>query len=249
MLYIYTQAPAIVAAKAIGHKSFHIQAAAYNNIKARVLDSSFHNVVERRIRALSLKVVFPNLEYVLSYLEDGLSECRELHKVCGSALMSSWLKTLANGWCTSGRMHEDIRLPCIFGCQSAPDDFAHYLVCDTLWDMLRKHFREYISHLPQSRLALPFPTPYNVLIVGCAFHTYHALKIGLREVVDEAIQAQHFDSVIRLATESLSDFVASHGTKIIHEHTTLHGLCMGASHTHSSSTPLSRDVDPSLGAV
>ena len=142
-----------------------------------------------------------------------MAECRELHKACGSALMSNWVKTLANGWCTSGRVHEDIRLPCIFGCQSAPDDFSHYLVCDILWNMLRKHFREYISHLPQTRLALPFPTPYNVLIVGCAFHTYHSLKIGSREVVDEAIRTFEFEKVLSLASETLSDLLLHMATK------------------------------------
>ena len=137
-------------------------------------------------------------------------------------------------------MHEDTRLPCIFGCESAPDDFTHYLACDTLWDMLRKHFHEYISHLPQSRLALPFPTPPNVLIVGCAFHTYHALKIGAREVVDEAIRTSQFEQVLMLASETLSDFVASHGSSIIQKHTSLH--LRGTPHIHFAPTPLSRDA-------
>ena len=166
-----------------------------------------------------------------------LAESSELHKKCGSALMSNWVKTRANGWCTLGRMHEDIHLPCMFGCQSAPDDFSHYPVCDIVWSMLRKHFHQYISHLPQTRLALPFPTSCSILIVGCAFHTHHALKIGAREVVDEAIHTFEFEKVISLASETLSDFVASHGNTIIHKHTSLH--LRGTSHKHLSPTPLS----------
>ena len=149
-----------------------------------------------------------------------------------------WVKTPANGWCTFGRMHEDFRLPSSFSCQSARDDFSHYLVCDILWGMLGKHFHEYICHLPQTRLALPFPTPYNVLIVGCAFHTYHALKIRSREVVDEAIHSLEFEKVLSLASETLSDFVASHGNTIIHRHTTLHCSNARSTHSHSSTTPL-----------
>ena len=196
------------------NKSFHIQAEVYKSIKFAKLGSSFHKVVERRIRSLSLKVSFPNLEYLVSNLEEGLAECSELHKICGSALMSNWIKTIANGWCTSGRMHEDVRLPCIFGCESATDEFAHYLTCGILWNMLRKHFYNYISHIPQTRLALPFPTPPDILIVASAFHTYHSLKIGSRSIVDEAIHSNNFSVVARLAAETLSDYVATHGSLI-----------------------------------
>ena len=74
------------------HPSFHFQSSAYKIIKDTVLDSSFHKVVERRIRNLSLHIHFPNSEYVYCHLKEGLAECRELHKTCGSALMSSWIK-------------------------------------------------------------------------------------------------------------------------------------------------------------
>ena len=139
------------------NKTFHFQAAAYKMIKELALDSCFHKVVERRIKSLSLKLHFPNLSCLLDNLAPGLVEGSGLHKICGPALMSPWIKTLANGWCTSGRMHEDVSLPCILGCQSAPDDLSHYLTCDILWNMLRQHFFGYISDTPQSRLALPSP--------------------------------------------------------------------------------------------
>ena len=62
------------------------------------------------------------------------------------------VKTLVNSWTTSARMHEDLVLPCIFGCGSSPhpdalmvissgptkpaDTLAHYMVCPILWDIL-----------------------------------------------------------------------------------------------------------------
>ena len=88
--------------------------------------------------------------------------------------------------------------------------------------MLAKHFQEYISHLPQTRLALPFPIPYNVLINGCAFHTYHALRTGSGEVVDEAIRTLEFEKLLSMVSETRSDFVASQGNAIIRRHTILH---------------------------
>ena len=138
-------------------------------------------------------------------------------------------------------MHEDVCLPCILGCESAPDDFSHYLVCDILWNMLRKHFFGYISHLPQTRLGLPFPTPPDILIVASAFHTYHALKIGSRAVVDEAVHSGKFDPVQQLASETLSDFVASHGAKIIHEHMA-HDFRSEPIHIHSPSASYFQDA-------
>ena len=140
-------------------ESFHIQGEVYESIKFAKLGSSFHKVVERRIRSLSLKVSFPNLEYLVSNLEEGLAECSELHKICGSALMSNWIKAIANGWCTSGRRHEDVRLLCIFGCERATDEFAHYLTWDILWNMVRKRFYNNICHIPRRDLPSPSPPP------------------------------------------------------------------------------------------
>ena len=40
-----------------------------------------------------------------------------------------WIKTVSNGWCTSRRFHEQLRLPCIFGCDNSCDDLAYYLTC------------------------------------------------------------------------------------------------------------------------
>ncbi|CAK0837813.1 unnamed protein product [Prorocentrum cordatum] len=41
------------------------------------------------------------------------------------AWMRSWLRTVTNGWATSGRMHVIAPRPCIMGCE-ARDDLSHY---------------------------------------------------------------------------------------------------------------------------
>ena len=64
-------------------------------------------------------------------------------------LRMSLVKTIANGWHTSSRMYEATCLPCIFGCNSLPnnalastssalpnsstkDETGHYLICPIL---------------------------------------------------------------------------------------------------------------------
>ena len=44
----------------------------------------------------------------------------------------SWVKTVANGWCTSARFHEPTRFSCVFGCRGAIDETRHYLNCKVL---------------------------------------------------------------------------------------------------------------------
>ena len=44
------------------------------------------------------------------------------------------VKSWANAWTTSLRMHEPLLLlPCIFGCPGCKDEFDHYIVCGALW--------------------------------------------------------------------------------------------------------------------
>ena len=51
----------------------------------------------------------------------------------------AWFKTVTNAWTTSYRMHEPIRLRCLFGCD-APDRIDHYMSCLTLWSILHEAF-------------------------------------------------------------------------------------------------------------
>ena len=43
-----------------------------------------------------------------------------------------WIKTMANAWCTSSRMHERPSLSCVFGCSEHEDSLKHYILCPVL---------------------------------------------------------------------------------------------------------------------
>ena len=46
------------------------------------------------------------------------------------------IKTWANSWCTTTRLHENTLWPCIFGCCDEEDSLAHYLRCPRLWSSI-----------------------------------------------------------------------------------------------------------------
>ena len=43
------------------------------------------------------------------------------------------LKSWCNGWATSYRYHEDIKLPCLVGCVKCADSMHHYMQCPHLF--------------------------------------------------------------------------------------------------------------------
>eukprot|EP00973_Karenia_brevis_P039409 5441033-Karenia_brevis.AAC.1 len=58
------------------------------------------------------------------------------------------IRTWANGWTTSHRMHEPRLLPCLFGCPGQQDCLQHYLQCERAWRALKTALRT---------LSLPVP--------------------------------------------------------------------------------------------
>ena len=87
------------------------------------------------------------------------------------------LKTWANGWCTSGRFHETVHLPCLFGCVGARDGQAHYCMCPYLYatQSYLWHPSE-VSNNPICRLGLLRPELNCLKMVACTFSAYHHLK-------------------------------------------------------------------------
>ena len=91
-------------------------------------------------------------------------------------LVSTMLKTLANAWTTSYRMHELRPLQCLFGCAGEPDELRHYLCCPVLANAL--------SDLglwmwgPARRLfGTMGPIPHELFAsVAIAFAAYHHLE-------------------------------------------------------------------------
>ena len=128
------------------------------------------------------------------------AECGALRQVLSkSELRVSMcvLKSIANAWTTSTRMHEDVCLPCILGCQAA-DSLAHYICCDPLWTVVTSCAGAGTDMLRRpaiSKLCLSAPSPEGARLLAIAFHCYHALKLGHRALIDCAFLSDDFEAV------------------------------------------------------
>ena len=83
-------------------------------------------------------------------------------------------------WTTSHRMHEDNKLPCIFGCSNsdccAADTIGHYMICPSLWQLAREVCPDEESPSFASRLCLVTPSRDKLTRLGIVFGIYHACK-------------------------------------------------------------------------
>jgi len=50
------------------------------------------------------------------------------------------IKSWCGAWTTSYRMHEKVKLGCLFGCHDEKDNIAHYLRCPHLWEVIEKAY-------------------------------------------------------------------------------------------------------------
>ena len=113
----------------------------------------------------------------------------------------AWLKTITNAWCTSSRMHESVRLPCIFGCKDSADRLDHYVGCRILWSIIHEAFGGDFTPCHVSRLCYHAPSPIKFVHIACAFEVYHSMKIGLRSIIDDAIRTYRFSEIVRVASK------------------------------------------------
>ena len=130
-----------------------------------------------------------------SALEDELSQ---LLKKAGMRVSVSVIKSWANAWTTSGRMDEEVTLPCILGCDGCEDALSHYICCDPLWTAVissSKGREEQLQLSPLARLCLESPTLDRARQLTIAFSTYHALKLSHRDLVDACVSSGDFLSV------------------------------------------------------
>jgi hypothetical protein len=85
------------------------------------------------------------------------------------------LKTWCNGWATSNRYHEDIRLPCLLGCQNQSDVLEHYLQCPHLF-ALWKFMMPEVHDLPLVRWGLINSCNEKFKQIACIHAGYHAVR-------------------------------------------------------------------------
>jgi len=101
-----------------------------------------------------------------------------LSKVGGQVSMKV-IKTWLNGWATSHRMHEDVILGCLLGCNDASDSMSHYVICPHVYAFLGFLFSG-VSEDPLIRLGMKSPEIFSIKVISCLFSAYHALKGEVR---------------------------------------------------------------------
>ena len=115
------------------------------------------------------------------------------------------MRSILNGWVTSTRYHEQILLPCVFGCKmfhpihgsGYKDCLAHYLRCPLLWKLVRDILQVEIPTSPACKLCLfPRCSPYPIII---AFQLYHFIKMGNRPRVLCMCNLHHVKELRELA--------------------------------------------------
>jgi len=86
-----------------------------------------------------------------------------------------WLKAIAGAWCTTHRMHEDERWPCIFGCD-AQDTLCHYLECPVLWHFATSILGSEDAIFVADRLCLREPSVQKLRRLAMTHMIYHSCK-------------------------------------------------------------------------
>ena len=89
------------------------------------------------------------------------------------------VKTWANAWATSHRMHETIVLPCLFRCAQT-DSLQHYIFCPILFALLRALHPD-VSEMPLERIGLQSSSAINLQRVSALFAAYHACKRAIKD--------------------------------------------------------------------
>ena len=87
-----------------------------------------------------------------------------------------WLKTIGGAWCTTCRLNEEIKWPCIFGCPDARDDLLHYLICPILWQFPIPIVGVVESLYISQRLCFREPNVQKLKALAIAHSVYHSCK-------------------------------------------------------------------------
>ena len=95
----------------------------------------------------------------------------ELSK-CSTHISMIAVKTFVNGWATTRRYHEQVRLPCIFGCKCTIDTLEHYLTCKRIWLIADKHCADTVGTSVLHRLGLKEPCPKKFRRLAIAYTVY-----------------------------------------------------------------------------
>ena len=153
-----------------------VQTILYDTLMQNLFADSTPALVQRRLSSLGIPAAgVPPLDF------DRLrNQIRGLPEYVVFTILRSW----ANGWTTSHRMHEHLKQECLFGCADANDDLAHYLCCRRVWRALRSALRQTARADPPSlvssqtvrKLCLVDYDPERILHLCCVSYSYHIIK-------------------------------------------------------------------------
>ena len=117
------------------------------------------------------------------------------------------LKTWANSWCTTTRLHEAVVWPCIFGCPNEEDSLSHYLRCTRFWSGIGTSARAdgLIYEDPLIKISLSFPYVEWSKLIVVASRCYHSIKFDHLHEVERAIE-----SGLSVQIEQLLEELAAH---------------------------------------
>ena len=116
------------------------------------------------------------------------------------------LRSLANGWSTSDRYHEAVRLPCLFGCnlvhprfheRTIPKDiFDHYLEFPILWRIVRDICGECYYDKPHR---LGVGSEGGIIGIVVAHLVYHHMKFTNRNILLRARSVSEWSWLVESA--------------------------------------------------
>ncbi len=123
-------------------------------------------------------------------------------------LRISWARTIGNGWCSSYRMHEPVKLPCIFGCVGERDLLPHYLNCPILLGLTSEELLCTFGPTVLHRLCIREPSRQSFVMLAAIHGIYHYIKQGNRPLVDRTFSrcGPRMAPIIKLASQKAREY-------------------------------------------
>jgi hypothetical protein len=121
------------------------------------------------------------------------------------------IRSWANGWTTTHRMHEPVKLTCLFGCTGCKDELRHYLECDRLWRALKTTLKSvhesisspFFSACITDKLAITSRTGTRILELSVLTYAYHALKNNHLPALKQNCQSRNMQDTARITHDVL----------------------------------------------
>ena len=146
---------------------FKFQRFVTERLETGLYPDTIPKLVRRRAPMLCPGIVLGDISFDL---------LREMFGKLSPAWATAILKTWANAWTTSSRMHEPVARQCIFGCAEGMDSLKHYLLCDHVWPLSALDAPDINERAAQRMLLRPHVQHSQIFDAVFAFNFYHAAK-------------------------------------------------------------------------